>query len=215
MELKHLDVGFEIKSVSEDGTFTGYGSVFGVVDSYFDVVAPGAFAESLAAHAAKGTMPAMLYQHDTRALIGVYTSMKEDSVGLYVEGQLALKTALGSDAYELMKIKALTGLSIGYVTREDNYDRATGIRTLKKVDVWEVSPVTFPSNDSSRVASVKSQIAEIKTIRDAEAWLRDAAKLSRSQAGAVLAQFKAVCLRDAGDEQALTAAKSFLAKLQS
>ena len=62
MKLKHLDFPFEVKTVEEDGTFTGYGSVFGVKDSYDEIVAPGAFAESLAAHkAAAERQAAILY----------------------------------------------------------------------------------------------------------------------------------------------------------
>ena len=54
----YLDVPFEVKAVSDDGLFSGYGSVFGVLDSYKEVVAPGAFAESL-----QSRMPALLWQH--------------------------------------------------------------------------------------------------------------------------------------------------------
>ena len=113
----YLDVPFEVKAVSDDGLFSGYGSVFGVLDSYKEVVAPGAFAESL-----QGRMPALLWQHRAGEPIGVYTAVREDAVGLYVEGKLALKTARGAEAYELLKMRALSGLSIGFVTREDSYD---------------------------------------------------------------------------------------------
>ena len=64
MKTKHFDVGFEIKAVNADGTVEGYGSVFGVRDNYDDVIAKGAFVQSLKGHKAAGTMPAMLWQHD-------------------------------------------------------------------------------------------------------------------------------------------------------
>lgn len=35
----YLDVALEVKEVSEDGSFTGYGAVFGNIDSYKDVIA--------------------------------------------------------------------------------------------------------------------------------------------------------------------------------
>ena len=41
----YLDVPFEVKAVADDGLFSGYGSVFGVLDSYQEIVAPGAFAQ--------------------------------------------------------------------------------------------------------------------------------------------------------------------------
>lgn len=154
------DFSFQIKAVSDDGHFSGYASVFDVVDGDYDVVLKGAFSESLGAWEAKKTLPALLWQHRQAEPIGVYTKMVEDSVGLYVEGKLALKTVKGAEAYELMKMGAVTGLSIGFVSRDDSYDRVTGVRTLKKVDLWEVSVVTFPANDASRVNGVKARQAE-------------------------------------------------------
>lgn len=190
----HLDIPFKIKAVSEDGLFSGYGSVFGVVDSYKEVVTPGAFAESL-----QGRMPALLWQHRSGEPIGVYTSVKEDNVGLYVEGKLALKTARGAEAYELLKMGALNGLSIGFITREDSYDKVSGVRTLKKVDLWEVSLVTFPANDASRVSNVKG-IEQINSLSDAEAYLRDAGGLSRREALAIVSRIKSLHGRSDSDE---------------
>lgn len=190
----YLDVPFEVKAVNDDGVFSGYGSVFGVVDTYKEVVASGAFAESL-----KGRTPSLLWQHRSGEPIGVYSSVKEDSVGLYVEGKLALKTARGAEAYELLKMGAISGLSIGFYTRDESYDKVTGIRTLKKLDLWEVSLVTFPANDSARVSSVKS-IETIKSLSDAEAFLRDAGGLSRREALALVARIKSLHGRSDSDE---------------
>jgi len=188
MKTRTRDVGFELKALSETGTFEGYGSVFGVRDSYDEIVLPGAFADSLAAHKAAGTMPAMLWQHRSAEPLGVYTSMAEDHIGLKVVGQLAMKTVRGAEAYELLKMKALSGLSIGFVPREDSYDKVTGIRSLKKVDLWEVSPVTFPANDAARIQGIKS-IEEIEDLKTAEQYLRESG-LSRSEAVAFIARVK-------------------------
>ncbi|WP_239899389.1 HK97 family phage prohead protease [Laribacter hongkongensis] len=154
------DFRFQIKAVSDDGHFSGYGSVFDVVDGDYDVVTKGAFSESLASWSQRKALPAMLWQHRQSEPIGVYTGMAEDSVGLYVEGQLCLDSPRGKEAHALMKMGAISGLSIGFVTRDDSYDRVTGVRTLKKVDLWEVSVVTFPANDAARVNAVKARQAE-------------------------------------------------------
>lgn len=185
---KQLDCDFEIKSVSEDGLFEGYGSVFGVKDSYSDIVAHGAFADSLASLKALGRMPALLWQHRSADPIGVYKDMHEDDRGLHVTGQLALKTVKGAEAYELLKMKAISGLSIGYVTREDSFDRVTGINTLKKIDLWECSLCTFPANDSARISGVKT-IETIESLRDAERYLRDSG-MSRAEAVAFISRIK-------------------------
>ncbi|WP_101048683.1 HK97 family phage prohead protease [Macromonas nakdongensis] len=190
----YLDIPFKVKAVSEDGLFSGYGSVFGVVDSYKEVVAPGAFKESL-----EGRTPSLLWQHRSGEPIGVYSEVKEDAVGLHVEGKLALKTTRGAEAYELLKMGAISGLSIGFITREDSYDRVSGVRTLKKVDLWEVSLVTFPANDAARVATVKS-IESIQSFADAEAFLREAGGLSKREAVAMLARIKSLQGRSESDE---------------
>lgn len=192
--LKHLDLPFQIKAVSEDGLFTGYGSVFGVLDSYKEIVVAGAFTESL-----KTRQPSLLWQHRSGEPIGIYTGIKEDSVGLHVEGKLALKTARGAEAYELLKMGAISGLSIGFQVRDESYDRVTGINTLKALDLWEVSLVTFPANEAARVTGVKS-IPEIETLKDAEAYLRDAGGFSKSQALALVARIKAMQGRSDSDE---------------
>jgi len=205
MNTKTMDFGFELKSLTETGAFEGYGSVFGVKDSYDEIVAPGAFADSLATHKAAGTMPALLWQHRSAEPIGIYTGMSEDQIGLKVAGQLAMKTVRGQEAHELLKMKALSGLSIGFVTREDSYDRLTGIRTLKKVDLWETSLVTFPANDAARVQAVKS-IEEIEDLKSAERYLRDVG-LGRTEAKAFIARLKCLGQRDADDGEMRIIAK--------
>ena len=157
---------------SEDGAVEGYGSVFGVRDNYDDVIAAGAFAASLAAHKAAGTMPAMLWQHDSHEPIGVWESMVEDASGLRIKGRLALDTVRGKQAHTLLKMGALNGLSIGFVSKQWAYDRDSEVRTLIEVDLWEVSIVTFPANQKARVTSVKS--GDIATPKAAEKALRDA-----------------------------------------
>lgn len=177
---------FEVKMTGEDGDIEGYGSVFDVVDSYDDVIAMGAFGKTLGEHKSKGSMPAMLWQHDAGQPVGVWTEMSEDSHGLKVKGKLAMNTAKGKEAYELMKMGAITGLSIGFMSKQWAYDRETEVRTLTEVDLWEVSLVTFPANDKSRVTSVKS-VDDILLPKDAENVLRDAG-FSKSDATAFVSR---------------------------
>ena len=200
MLMKHLDMQFDVKAVQDDGTFAGYGSVFGVIDSYNDIVTPGAFAESI-----KTRQPSMLWQHQRSEPIGIYTGVKEDTVGLHLEGRLALKTTRGAEAYELLKMGAISGLSIGFMVREESYDRVTKINTLKKLDLWEVSLVTFPANDASRVTDVKS-IDAIKTLKEAEAILRELGGFSKSQALAMVARIKAAARSDSDEVVDMAAA---------
>ena len=176
----------QIKAAGDDGTVEGYGSVFGVRDNYDDVIANGAFIQSLKDHKAAGTMPAMLWQHDADKPIGVWTEMVEDEKGLRIKGQLAMETVKGKEAHALLKMGALNGLSIGFMSKEWAYDRDTEVRTLTAIDLWEVSLVTFPANEKARVTNVKSA-DEMATPKDAEKALRDAG-FSKSDATAFVSR---------------------------
>lgn len=209
----HKDFAFEIKAIAATGVFSGYGSVYSVVDEGDDVVEPGCFTESLSEWASKGRMPALLWQHSSRDPIGAYTVMKEDSSGLYVEGQLALKTQRGAEAYELMQMKAISGLSIGFMTREDSFDQKTGIRSIKKADLWECSVVTFPMNDQARISAVKT-IEEIGDLNGAESYLREVGGVSRSEAKAIVSRLFAIARREVGQSEASADLKAITTLLE-
>ena len=186
-ESKTLDFDAEIKAYGsqdddeekEYGEFEGYGSVFGNKDLGNDVVEYGAFTQTLKQK--KPVDVKLLYQHKSDMPIGVFDSIKEDEHGLKVKGRLALKTQAGAEAYELMKMGALKGLSIGFRVNPEkvSYDRRTNKRIIKEVDLMEVSLVTFPMNPKAMIRSVKG---EDITIREWENGLRDAFNLSRSEA---------------------------------
>lgn len=187
MKLERRVVPFDIRNLgADDGTFEGYGSVFGVIDSYADIVAPGAFKRTLKEAKAKKRMPALLWQHDPSQPIGVYEEMREDDTGLYVKGRL-IDTALGADAYKLLKAGALSGLSIGFRTLKSKIDEENGIRTLTELELWEVSLVTFPANDAARIASVKAD-GELPTEREFETWLRREGGFTDDQAKCIVAK---------------------------
>lgn len=185
---KRLDLPFEIKSISDSGEFTGYGSVFGVKDSYSDIVIKGAFTNSLNQWKLKGRLPALLWQHKMDEPIGYYTKMVEDDNGLYLEGQLLIdEDPLAKRAHAHMKAKSLSGLSIGYVLKDYDYDAEKGAFILKEIDLWEVSVVTFPANDEARIDNVKSifESGDIPPPKEIERVLRDVG-LSRTQAKAFM-----------------------------
>lgn len=187
----------EIKAIGEDGSFEGYGSIFGNVDSYGEVVDPGAFTASLVDAKRKGRTIKMLWQHDPSQPIGVWDDLAEDSKGLYVKGHL-LKDDVpqAAAAYALLKGGALDGLSIGYrVVEAAPHPDKQGILSLKKLDLKEVSIVTFAANDRARVDSVKHTLAAgvLPTVREYEEFLREAG-FSKSLA-AVLAGKAAPHLR--------------------
>jgi HK97 family phage prohead protease len=193
-----------------DGCFSGYGSVFGNVDSYGDIVAKGAFKKSLQGTSeGSGQWPAMLLQHggssaEDQTPIGIWTKAEEDDNGLLMEGKLALDTRRGAEAYALLKMTprpALNGLSIGYQTIKSTLHKNSSStkhrRTLDEVKLVEVSLVTFPANTAAMITSVK---ADEMTIRQFEELLRDAGNFSHAQAKAIAASGFKNSLRDEDGE---------------
>jgi HK97 family phage prohead protease len=155
MRVKTGDVlTLDTKAVSDDGEFEGYASVWDRVDLVNDVVVKGAFAASLKARPASKVK--MLFQHSMAEPIGVWTELVEDAKGLKAKGRLILETTKGREVYALMKAGALDGLSIGFKTLKDTYDRTKGIRYLQKVDLHEISVVTFGALPAATVTAVKA-----------------------------------------------------------
>lgn len=216
--MEKMNCGLREFKFAQDGdamTIAGYGAVFGNVDAYGDVIAPGAFAKSLAAHKAAGTAPMMLLEHGDAPLpIGVWDQMSEDGTGLQVKGRF-LDTTMGVDSWKAAKAGAITGLSIGYrpVEFELRSKPEDPRRTLKAVDLVEVSLVGMPANGKARVSQVKSA-EEIITIRELEDALRDAG-YSKNEALAICSRFEAKAdRRDSGEDEALSAvATRLLSKL--
>jgi HK97 family phage prohead protease len=160
--------------------------VFGVVDSYREVVKPGAFMASLAKRKAKGIK--LLWQHDASQPIGIWDDLAEDSKGLWGKGRLLKDvSARAAEAYGLLKAGALDGLSIGYreVKTEPDADKP-GIVNLLELDLREISIVTFAANEKARVETVKSLLTagELPTVRQFEEHLRDAG-FSKTLAAAI------------------------------
>ena len=177
--LQYKDFSVEIKSedVQDGGSFKGYASTFGgKPDLGGDVVVEGAFKETLSKGGLSGFGIAMLYQHQMDKPIGTWTSINEDKRGLIVEGQLVTKSFYGNEAYELMKAGAIKGLSIGYRVPEggSEYDDKKRCRYLKKLELYEISPVTIPMNTRAQINQVKSIVEAAKDERELEHALREA-----------------------------------------
>ncbi|WP_114213938.1 HK97 family phage prohead protease [Ochrobactrum sp. 3-3] len=183
MRLETKQAALAIEDVELDGSFSGYASVFGLPDLGNDVIERGAFSRSLAKGGVSGVR--MLWQHDAAEPIGVWTAIREDARGLYVEGRLAKGVARARDALELMRGGGLDGLSIGFRTVKARKDARTGLRHIIEADLWEISVVTFPMLPQARVSSIK---AGLPTIREFERWLTRDAGLSRTAAKTVIAK---------------------------
>ncbi len=202
MELEYKHIPFEIKDLKGDGSFEGYGAYFGNVDLGKDVCDRKAFDATIQEHQKAGTMPAMLYSHDTKEPIGDWSKMTTDNEGLVMAGNFWVGKGIpkAEQGYMLAKSRTPKGLSIGYITRNSRNEKS-GTRTLLDLSVKEVSLTLFPMNPKAVITAIKSLMADKQslTIREAEEILRDVG-FSNLDAKAFLARvtlgFKQ---RDAGD----------------
>lgn len=184
LALETKRMGLVLEEVEIDGSFSGYASLFGQVDLGNDIVDAGAFSKSLKTRSPSGIR--MLWQHEAAAPIGVWTTIREDARGLYVEGRLAKGVARAREALELMRTQALDGLSVGFRTIRARKDAKTGQRHIVEADLWEISVVTFPMLPNARINNVKAGI--LPTVREFERWLTRDAGLSRNEACTVIAK---------------------------
>jgi HK97 family phage prohead protease len=150
-----------LQAVDVDGMFEGYASLFGVADLGKDVVMPGAFAQSLRKRDAGAVR--LLWQHDPATPIGRWLSIEEDRRGLRVRGKLNLAVERARDIHALMREGAVDGLSIGFRVERARAERPTGLRRLEKLDLWEISVVTFPMLPGARVETVKQTSSSLSS----------------------------------------------------
>ena len=175
MILQTRSLAFEsVKAEGDGSTFEGRASVYGVLDSYNEIVAPGAFEKTVGSFLKRGKI---LSQH--RTLIGKPTMCREERTCLMIGGKIS-DTAEGRDCRTLLKDEVIQSLSIGFRTlasvplmnpkevadywakigyspSPDEVERSKyGARVLTEIDLMEVSLVSFPANTACDITSVKT-----------------------------------------------------------
>lgn len=138
---------------AEDGAIEGKAWDFSGPDRIGDVIEPGAFKAAL-------PLP-MLFGHDPNDPVGTWDTMTETRGALMMKGRLLIgEGARAREVQALVKAGAVRGLSIGYVTKKA-VSRQGGGRTIKALELHEVSLVTIPMHPGARVTSAKSAITAL------------------------------------------------------
>lgn len=135
----------------------GYASVFGNIDAYGEVVDAGAFSRWISENPSK-SVP-LYWQHSyafdwTAKPIGKTTMIRQDSYGLYFEGEIA-DTAEGLEIQELLKSGAITNASFGFKTI-DQYQKDE-VWHLSDLDLTEIAPVRWGANDSAYIEAIPEE----------------------------------------------------------
>jgi len=200
MAMHHKLIPLDATQVKFDearkGFFSGYASVFGGIDSYGDTVLPGAYGETLKSR----KRPVQMRWNHYGDVIGKWLRIEEDDKGLYVEGELTPGHSKAQDVYASLKHGAVSGLSIGYRSVKSVANDHGGV-DLHEIDLVEISVVESPADLAATVDDVKSTIEQITSLKEVESLLRDAGGFSRTDAKALLACVKSLCLRDAEAER--------------
>lgn len=155
LERKSCDAPEFKLSEEGNGAFTGYASVFGVLDRQGEIVMPGAFAKTLADFERDGFIT---IGHDWDCLpLASIKSAREDQKGLWIEAEFhstpeaqACRTVMR----ERLARRKSVGLSIGYWVRDD--ERTREGRLLKELALAETSIVTVPANPAAGASSAKA-----------------------------------------------------------
>ena len=147
-------------NMTQSGLISGIASSFSATpDRQGDRIQPGAFAKTLARHAATGTMPGMHWSHMQESVVGRWIELREGRAGLEAKGQINLRTDAGRNAFESVSAGDVRGLSIGFATVEDGRKYlGAGVFLITEIDLVEISLVATPADPAARVTSVKALI---------------------------------------------------------
>lgn len=212
-----------LKMEGSTGTFEGYASKWGGVDSYGDTIVKGAFVDTLRANG----QPRLFLEHSWKlggALLPIGKAQcEEDSVGLYLRGELTPGLSIAADVLAAMKHGTIGGLSIGGLVKKGDYEQIAGGGKLIKRwhNLYEVSVVANPADKAAQIdlSTIKNMdfealLPECKTERDIERLLRDAG-LGKWEAMAIVSRSKVIFEgRDASDDTDAIKGQALLERLQ-
>ena len=169
MAFEFKEVPLRLKAFSlTDRTFEGYISTFEKpenYDSYGDIVAPGFFAEDIAARgpASKDPRIKVLFNHDWDRPIGLPIEMHEDEIGCFAKAKCPEGIPDADLALKFIDTGLWDALSFMFEVEEYSWveDQMTKwgypVRKLIRGKTHEFSPVTFPANDNARIAKARAE----------------------------------------------------------
>lgn len=181
--MERLYKSFELKE-GENGVVEGYASTWTKTpDSYGDIVIKGAFTETLKKRKATGHPFPLCFNHDFDQIIGAVFEAYEDDYGLKISASF-LNTPAAQEKRELVKEGIVWQFSFAYSVlgseAPTEEEKKQGIfQKLTKLDLYEVSLVPVPANQTAVVTEIKNDenIEEKAGKRNSakdEALIRDA-----------------------------------------
>ena len=190
----HKEFKAEVE-VKEDGTMVAIASTFGNMDLADDIIMEGAFDKTLSERNPKDIK--FLYQHDHTRPLGVNAKFEITPQGIVMTSKFALATQLGRESYELAKMGAFGGVSIGFqIPRGKTTFTGDGVREIHEVKLHEVSLVTFPCNPQARIESVKGNSRDFSTL------IKEEFGVDRKKADSIYQTIKSLAVEEQPSTQA-------------
>ena len=204
--MEYCSIKLDVKHADDKGAVEGHAALFGTADQNGDIIEPGAF------EPIKRSVK-MFVQHNSFGLpIGVWDDVHEDTKGLFVKGRISTEVEKGRELLAMIELGAIDGLSIGFKTLKFEARKNNEGRLLKKLDLFEVSFVSFPMHPGAVL-----DLNSLTTVRELELALRDAGFSRKSATGIAAHGFHGLSdQRDAGrQEQEDKAIAAILAKINN
>lgn len=170
MEHKYKEFSL-IKSADDAGTISGYFSTYDrTPDSYGDVIAKGAFTETIAKRKESGHPFPLCWNHDLNLIIG---SVNPEDIQDTDKGPLMtasfFNSELAQEKREIVKSGVVFQFSFAYDVLEagpTELEDGTKANELRKLDLFEVSIVPIPANQNAVMTEVKAGRRNSKSDED-------------------------------------------------
>ncbi|WEV68724.1 HK97 family phage prohead protease [Bifidobacterium sp. ESL0775] len=154
----------------KEGEFIAYPSTFTQTpDCYGDIVAKGAFTDTIKAWKDSGNTLPVMYGHrmdDPDYNVAGVEDMGEDDHGFWIKGVFDMDSPKAPQVYRLLKAKRLSQLSFAYDVEDEGtvtLDDGTKANELRKLDIYEASFVPVGANQDTSVVAIKSATDTIST----------------------------------------------------
>lgn len=178
--MEHKSKEFKIKSAGDAGTISGYFSTYDrEPDAYGDIIAPGAFTETIQKREASGHPFPLCWNHDLNMIIGKVDSIEDTDKGPLMTASF-FDTPLAQEKREIVKSGVVYQFSFAYDVQdweEVELEDGRKANELRKLDLFEVSIVPIPANQNAVMTDVKSGRRNSKKDEDA---IRQAISLLQS-----------------------------------
>lgn len=165
--MEHLYKSFEIKA-DEAGKITGYFSTYDrIPDSDGDIIAPGAFTDTVKAREESGHPFPLCWNHDLDQIIGTVDSIEDTEKGPLMTASF-FNTQLAQEKREIVKSGCVYQFSFAYGVQEAGpvvLEDSVKANELRKLDLFEISIVPIPANQRAVMTEIKSEEPEVKAGR--------------------------------------------------